>query len=61
MWQQLRLNPKKTLHDEQEYEYFGKIKAGDTITVHTIVEDAYTKKQWILLSYKGSILMSMAN
>ncbi|SER82797.1 MaoC family dehydratase N-terminal domain-containing protein [Psychrobacillus sp. OK032] len=42
-WYSLGLDKQKVLHGEQEYEYIGKIKPGDTITVHSIVEDAYTK------------------
>ena len=33
----------KTLHGEQEFEYFGKIKVGDDITVHGEIEDTYSK------------------
>ena len=39
----LGLNVKKVLHGEQEYEYFGEIKAGDDITVTGIVENVYVK------------------
>ena len=39
----LGLNVKKVLHGEQEYEYFGEIKAGDEITVTGIVENVYVK------------------
>ncbi|WP_328820930.1 FAS1-like dehydratase domain-containing protein [Peribacillus faecalis] len=39
----LNLNVKKVLHGEQEYEYFGEIKAGDVITVNGIVENVYVK------------------
>lgn len=39
----LGLNMKKVLHGEQEYEYLGKIKPGDVITVKGVVEDVYTK------------------
>ncbi|WP_077212245.1 FAS1-like dehydratase domain-containing protein [Bacillus dakarensis] len=42
-WFELGINAKKVLHGEQEYEYIGTIKAGDTLTVRSIVEDAYTK------------------
>jgi hypothetical protein len=39
----LGLNVKKVLHGEQEYEYLAEIKPGDVITVHSVIEDAYTK------------------
>lgn len=39
----LGLNLEKTLHGEQEFEYFGKIKVGDDITVHGEIEDTYSK------------------
>ncbi|MEH6943358.1 FAS1-like dehydratase domain-containing protein [Bacillus sp. JJ722] len=39
----LGLNMLKVLHGEQEYEYLGKIRPGDEITVTGVVEDAYTK------------------
>ncbi|MBS4211400.1 FAS1-like dehydratase domain-containing protein [Neobacillus rhizophilus] len=39
----LGLNVKKVLHGEQTYEYLKEIKPEDEITVHSVVEDAYTK------------------
>jgi hypothetical protein len=39
----LGLNMKKVLHGEMEYEYVGEIKAGDLITVKTVIDDVYTK------------------
>ncbi|MFD4818043.1 FAS1-like dehydratase domain-containing protein [Peribacillus butanolivorans] len=42
-WYSLGLDKQKVLHGGQEYEYIRKIIPGDTITVHSIVEDAYTK------------------
>lgn len=42
-WFELGIDAKKVLHGEQEYEYIGSIKAGDTLTVNSTVEDAYTK------------------
>lgn len=43
-WFDLGLDAKKTLHGEQEYEYIGEIKVGDTITVRSKVVDVFTKK-----------------
>lgn len=37
------LNLSKVLHGEQSYEYIGTLKAGDEITVHTMVEKVFTK------------------
>src|SRR4051812_15494895 len=34
-WYALGLDVQKTLHGEQEYDYIGTIKPGDTITVHS--------------------------
>ena len=39
----LHLNMKKVLHGEQEYEYFREIKPDEEITVHGVIEKAYTK------------------
>lgn len=39
----LGLNIEKVLHGGQEYEYLGKIRIGDDITVYGQVEDVYTK------------------
>ena len=39
----LNLNMKKVLHGEQEYEYFREIIPDEKITVHTVIEKAYTK------------------
>jgi acyl dehydratase len=41
--EQLELNMLKVLHGEQEYQYFGDIYPGDTITAVTKVVDAKTK------------------
>ncbi|MGG1674368.1 MaoC family dehydratase N-terminal domain-containing protein [Neobacillus sp. NRS-1170] len=39
----LGLNIAKVLHGEHEYQYLGKIKLGDTITVYGEVDDVYIK------------------
>ncbi|MBD8032352.1 MaoC family dehydratase N-terminal domain-containing protein [Solibacillus sp. Sa1YVA6] len=39
----LNLNMKKVLHGEQEYEYFREIIPDEEITVHGVIEKAYTK------------------
>ena len=39
----LNLNMKKVLHGEQEYEYFREIIPDEKITVHGVIEKAYTK------------------
>ncbi|WP_339175978.1 MaoC family dehydratase N-terminal domain-containing protein [Solibacillus sp. FSL R5-0691] len=39
----LNLNMKKVLHGEQEYEYFREIVPDEEITVHGVIEKAYTK------------------
>ncbi|MBD8036433.1 MULTISPECIES: FAS1-like dehydratase domain-containing protein [Solibacillus] len=39
----LNLNMKKVLHGEQEYEYFREIIPDENITVHGVIEKAYTK------------------
>ena len=39
----LDLNMKKVLHGEQEYEYFREIIPDEKITVHGVIEKAYTK------------------
>ena len=39
----LNLNMKKVLHGEQEYEYYREIIPDENITVHGVIEKAYTK------------------
>lgn len=39
----LGLKMEKVLHGGQEYEYLGKIRVGDDITVYSEVEDVYAK------------------
>jgi len=39
----LQINPFKVLHGQQEYEYFGEIIPGDTISITTSVENIVEK------------------
>jgi len=46
----IKVNPVKVLHGEQEYEYAGDIVAGDTLTVNTAVADYVEKKNMHLIT-----------
>jgi len=46
----LRLNPIKVLHGEQEYEYLGDITAGDVITATTTLTNYTEKKNMYLMT-----------
>lgn len=46
----IKANPVKVLHGEQEYEYMGDIVVGDTLTVNTTVTDYVEKKNMHLIT-----------
>ncbi|MCM3636882.1 MaoC family dehydratase N-terminal domain-containing protein [Sporosarcina luteola] len=52
----LGLNLSKVLHGEQSYEYVGVIKVGDEITVHTEVEEVFTKAKMNLIVLKKKFM-----
>lgn len=43
VWEIAGLNPRIRLHGEEEYEYFKPIVAGDALTCHSKIVDAYEK------------------
>ena len=48
----IKANPLKVLHGEQEYEYVGDVVAGDTLTVNTTVTGYEEKKNMHLITVR---------
>jgi acyl dehydratase len=48
----IKINPVKVLHGEQEYEYLGDIVAGDTLMVNTTFAGYAEKKNMHLITFQ---------